>query len=93
MLKKLVASVVVLLGVAFAVAWFYLDRLVVDGIELVGTEVLGTEVAVQSASISPLAGTGSIQVGAQKRFLNSSRFQSMSTLPAFSPRWLKSTQL
>lgn len=52
----------VLLGVAFAVAWFYLDRLVVDGIELVGTEVLGTEVAVQSASISPLAGTGSIQV-------------------------------
>jgi len=60
MLKKLVASVVVLLGVAFAVAWFYLDRLIVDGIELVGTEVLGTEVAVQSASISPLAGTGSI---------------------------------
>ena len=60
MLKKLVASVVVLLGVAFAVAWFYLDRLVVDGIELVGTEVPGTEVAVQSASISPLAGTGSI---------------------------------
>lgn len=41
MLKKLVASVVVLLGVVFAGAWFYLDRLVVDGIELVGTEVLG----------------------------------------------------
>jgi hypothetical protein len=34
MLKKLGASVVVLLGVTFAVAWFYLDRLVVDGIEL-----------------------------------------------------------
>lgn len=46
MLEKLVASVVVLLGVAFAVAWFYLDRLVVDGIELVGTEVLGTEVCI-----------------------------------------------
>ena len=46
MLKKLVASVVVLLGVAFVVAWFYLDRLVVDGIVLVGTEVLGTEVCI-----------------------------------------------
>ena len=54
MLKKLGASVVVLLGVTFAVAWFYLDRLVVDVIEL-GRRHGGGDSAgiVESASQHP----------------------------------------
>lgn len=60
MIKKIVASIVVLLIVAVAAVVFYLDSLVKSGIEVAGSRVLGTAVTVDSVSLSPLSGSGSI---------------------------------
>ena len=60
MIKKLLISVVLFVLVIGGVAYFYLDSIVTSGIEVVGSQVLGTEVTVESASISPLTGSGSI---------------------------------
>jgi len=60
MIKKILISVVVLLLLAGGGLFFYLDSIVKSGIEVVGSSVLGTAVTVDSVSISPLNGQGSI---------------------------------
>ena len=61
MIKKLIVSVVLFVVLVGGIAYFYLDSLVTTGIQVVGSQVLGTEVTVESASISPLNGSGSIR--------------------------------
>ena len=60
MIKKILISVVFLLLLAGGGLFFYLDSIVKTGIEVVGSSVLGTAVTVDSVSISPLNGQGSI---------------------------------
>ncbi|MFK7864321.1 MAG: hypothetical protein AB8B95_08880 [Pseudohongiellaceae bacterium] len=61
MIKKLLISVLLLVVIVFGAAFFYIDSIVKSGIEVVGSEVLGTNVTVESVSISPLSGSGSIR--------------------------------
>ncbi|MFT7472081.1 MAG: hypothetical protein ACI8XU_001978 [Kiritimatiellia bacterium] len=60
MIKKILISVVFLLLLAGGGLFFYLDSIVKSGIQIVGSSVLGTAVTVDSVSISPLSGRGSI---------------------------------
>ena len=60
MLKKTLISVVFLLLLAGGGLFFYLDSIVKSGIEVVGSNLLGTAVTVDSVSLSPLSGQGSI---------------------------------
>ena len=60
MIKKILISVVFLLLLAGGGLFFYLDSIVKSGIEVVGSRVLGTAVTVDSVSLSPLSGQGSI---------------------------------
>lgn len=60
MIKKLLISLLLLIVLAVGATFFYLDRIVTTGIEVVGSQVLGTEVTVASVAISPLNGSGSI---------------------------------
>jgi hypothetical protein len=59
-IKKTLISVVFLLLLAGGGLFFYLDSIVKSGIEVVGSNVLGTAVTVDSVSLSPLSGQGSI---------------------------------
>ena len=61
MIKKILISIVVVLVLAVGIAFFYIDSIVKNGIEIVGSEVLGTTVTVSSVSISPLSGNGTIR--------------------------------
>ena len=60
MIKKILISVVFLLLLVGGGLFFYLDSIVKSSIEVVGSSVLGTAVTVDSVSISPLSGQGSI---------------------------------
>ena len=60
MIKKTLISVVFLLLLAGGGLFFYLDSIVKSGIEVVGSSLLGTAVTVDSVSLSPLSGQGSI---------------------------------
>jgi len=60
MIKKILISVVFLLLLVGGGLFFYLDSIVKSGIEVVGSSVLGTAVTVDSVSLSPLNGQGSI---------------------------------
>ncbi|PCI75852.1 MAG: hypothetical protein COB20_11950 [SAR86 cluster bacterium] len=60
MIKKILISVVFLLLLVGGGLFFYLDSIVKSGIEVVGSSVLGTAVTVDSVSLSPLSGQGSI---------------------------------
>ena len=60
MIKKTIISVVLLVLLAGGGLFFYLDSIVKSGIEVVGSSVLGTAVTVDSVSLSPLSGQGSI---------------------------------
>lgn len=60
MIKKILISLVFLILLAGGGLYFYLDTIVKSGIEVVGSSVLGTAVTVDSVSISPLSGQGSI---------------------------------
>lgn len=60
MIKKILISLVFLILLAGGGLYFYLDTIVKGGIEVVGSSVLGTAVTVDSVSISPLSGQGSI---------------------------------
>lgn len=60
MIKKIVISLVVVIVVVIGAAFFYIDSIVKNGIEVVGSDVLGTEVTVSSVAISPLSGSGVI---------------------------------
>ena len=60
MIKKIIISVVLLVLLAGGGLFFYLDSIVKSGIEVVGSSVLGTAVTVDSVSLSPLSGQGSI---------------------------------
>jgi hypothetical protein len=59
-IKKTLISVVFLLLLAGGGLFFYLDSIVKSGIEVVGSNLLGTVVTVDSVSLSPLSGQGSI---------------------------------
>lgn len=60
MIKKLLGLLLVLILVAVGAGIYYLDSLVQRGIQVAGSRVLGTEVAIDSVSLSPLSGSGSI---------------------------------
>lgn len=60
MIKKILISVVFLLLLVGGGLFFYLDSIVKSSIEIVGSSVLGTAVTVDSVSISPLSGQGTI---------------------------------
>jgi hypothetical protein len=60
MIKKILISVVFLLLLVGGGLFFYLDSIVKSGIEVVGSSVLGTAVTVDSVSLSPLSGRGTI---------------------------------
>ena len=60
MIKKTLIFVFFLLLLAGGGLFFYLDSIVKSGIEVVGSNLLGTEVTVDSVSLSPLSGQGSI---------------------------------
>jgi hypothetical protein len=60
MIKKILISVVFLILLVGGGVYFYLDAIVKSGIEVVGSSVLGTAVTVDSVSLSPLSGQGSI---------------------------------
>lgn len=60
MIKKILIWFAVIFMVAGAGAFFYLDTIVSQGIEVVGTSALGTNVTVDSVALSPLNGAGSI---------------------------------
>lgn len=60
MIKKVLLSLVLVVVIVFAGAFYYIDSIVKSGIEIVGSEVLGTDVSVSSVSISPLSGSGTI---------------------------------
>jgi len=60
MIKKAIISLVFLLLLVGGGVFYYFDSIVKSGIEVVGSQVLGTEVAVDSVSISPFSGSGSI---------------------------------
>ena len=60
MIKKILICVVFLMLFAGGGLFFYLDSIVKSGIEIVGSSVLGTAVTVDSVSLSPLSGQGSI---------------------------------
>jgi hypothetical protein len=59
-IKKTLISVFFLLLLAGGGLFFYLDSIVKSGIEVVGSNLLGTVVTVDSVSLSPLSGQGSI---------------------------------
>lgn len=61
MIKKLLISVLFVVVLVVGAAFFYIDSIVKNGIEVVGSDVLGTAVTVESVSISPLSGSGSIR--------------------------------
>jgi hypothetical protein len=59
-IKKTLIFVFFLLLLAGGGLFFYLDSIVKSGIEVVGSNLLGTAVTVDSVSLSPLSGQGSI---------------------------------
>jgi hypothetical protein len=61
MIKKVLVSLVFLVVILLAGAFFYIDSIVKNGIEVVGSHVLGTPISVASVSISPLNGSGTIR--------------------------------
>ncbi|MCG8503624.1 MAG: hypothetical protein MI755_03365 [Sphingomonadales bacterium] len=60
MIKKVVIAVIVLVIAVGLGAFLYFDSIVKSGIEVVGSRVLGTSITVDSVSMSPLNGSGSI---------------------------------
>lgn len=59
-MKKFLIVVIVLLIVAFAAITLTIDGIVKSNIENIGSEMTGTTVTVQSVSISPFTGQGTI---------------------------------
>jgi len=61
MFKKLLL-ITLILAIGFALlTYVYFDQLIRRGVEMAGSSALGTSVTVESASLSPLTGRGSIQ--------------------------------
>ena len=60
LIVKLIAGLLLLVLLALALSWFYLDRILTESIVRFGPEVTGTEVTLDSASLSPLNGSGSL---------------------------------
>ena len=78
MIKKTIISLVFLILLVGGGLFFYVDSIVKSGIEVVGTQVLGANVTVDSVSISPLSGTGSLRglrVGNPEGFNSDYAFQ------------------
>ena len=61
MIKKVLVSLIFVVVLLLAGAFFYIDSIVKNGIEVVGSQVLGTAISVASVSISPLNGSGTIR--------------------------------
>lgn len=60
MIRKALIAIVLLLVLLVGAVVYYLDSLVQSGIEVAGSRVLGTPVVVDSVSLLPLTGSGSI---------------------------------
>jgi len=60
-LKYSLAGIAGILLLAFIAVTFSLDYLVKSGIESTGTQMMKTEVTVESVSLSPFSGSGTIQ--------------------------------
>ncbi len=60
MIKKIFISILFLLLLVVGGMFFYFDSIVKSGIEVAGSSVLGTAVTVDSVSVFPLNGRGSI---------------------------------
>jgi hypothetical protein len=60
-IKKVLVSLIFVVVLLLAGAFFYIDSIVKNGIEVVGSQVLGTAISVASVSISPLSGSGTIR--------------------------------
>ncbi len=61
MIKKVIISFVLVVLLIAGVGVFYFDSIVKNGIEVVGSRLLGTSVTVNSVSLSPLNGSGTIR--------------------------------
>lgn len=59
-MKKFLLITVALVAILFLIITFSLDRIVKSGIESFGSEMTGTPVRVESVSISPISGEGTI---------------------------------
>ena len=59
-MKKFLLITVTLIVILFLIITFSLDQIVKSGIESYGSEMTGTEVRVESVSISPISGKGTI---------------------------------
>ena len=57
---KLLGGFCLLLILVIAGVWFYMDVIIKSAVERVGPEVTGTEVRLDSARLSPLSGSGSL---------------------------------
>lgn len=60
-MKKFLLIFVTVIVILFLGISYYLDRIVRSGIESYGSEIAGTQVRVESVSVSPISGEGSIQ--------------------------------
>lgn len=60
-LKYSLAGLVAILIIGFMAVTFFLDSIVKSGVEKVGTQMSGTQVTVESVSISPFSGLGTIE--------------------------------
>lgn len=60
-MKKFLLVFVTVVVILFLGISYYLDRIVKSGIESYGSEIAGTQVRVESVSVSPISGEGSIQ--------------------------------
>ncbi len=60
-MKKFLLIFVTVIVILFLGISYYLDRIVGSGIESYGSEIAGTQVRVESVSVSPISGEGSIQ--------------------------------
>ena len=61
MIKEVIISFVLVVLLIAGVGVFYFDSIVKNGIEVVGSRLLGTSVTVNSVSLSPLNGSGTIR--------------------------------
>ena len=61
MIKKGLVSLAFIVVLLLTGAFFYIDSIVKNGIEVAGSQVLGTSISVASVSISPLNGSGTIR--------------------------------
>ncbi|MEX0646635.1 MAG: hypothetical protein WEA56_06155 [Balneolaceae bacterium] len=58
--KYFFIALIILIAAGFAILTLYIDSIVKSGMEDIGTEMTGTRVTVESVSISPFSGEGTV---------------------------------